>query len=538
MLFLNYVSGRYCLIFAAVSFFLGLLSFDALAENRSPNMQTALAAIDADDYVVAMREFRIVLDNPKNDTKINVSVANYNIGYMLANGLGVEKNLSEAVKYYRIAAEGGLHMAQNTLGVLLIKGHGVVADEIEGWQWIRKAAINSNKNAINALRRKCLSSVVPNPRPLPDESTLFYGDCENGRAINGIVFWQVKGVSYTINCLNNGSYMQSNRTDGFDNCKPYWFIVPDFCEYKNYSGQCKDGLAQGLGVEVSRTGGTFGDGTMSIRNGQFEKGELNGYAYYTSISGCGYAGCSGNHIEERGWFKNGNKIFYCDVYTDCLKNLSGKDFININKVLSPEDSKKIQDLRNLNTFESIIEAFNLTGDKDDLKRAQNLAKSKQQKATLEYTLMRVAGFDKVFLLSANVVNGEKSLNLNESEHLLGFMQSVSASLPVKIKWKLSSNPLILPLQYGAYEIKLKVGIDVMTSAKTCIGIFCNNRVDKDEYSEKYNLTLTRNSKYTDAGVYDLSVKSSHAASVFVGSTLKAITGVTPIISIESVTPIP
>ena len=66
--------------------------------------------------------------------------AQYNLGNMYANGKGVPKNDSEAVKWYRKAAEQGYASAQCNLGIMYAKGEGVPEDDEEAVKWYRKAA--------------------------------------------------------------------------------------------------------------------------------------------------------------------------------------------------------------------------------------------------------------------------------------------------------------------------------------------------------------------------------------------------------------
>lgn len=62
------------------------------------------------------------------------------LGLMYANGNGVSKNATEAVKWYRKAAEQGYAPAQSNLGVMYTKGEGVPKDSAEAVKWYRRAA--------------------------------------------------------------------------------------------------------------------------------------------------------------------------------------------------------------------------------------------------------------------------------------------------------------------------------------------------------------------------------------------------------------
>ena len=68
----------------------------------------------------------------------------YDLGVWHFNGDGVEKDLREAVKWFRKAAEQGLKDAQYNLGVCYKKGEGVEKDFREAVKWFRKAAEQSD----------------------------------------------------------------------------------------------------------------------------------------------------------------------------------------------------------------------------------------------------------------------------------------------------------------------------------------------------------------------------------------------------------
>ena len=66
--------------------------------------------------------------------------AQWELGYMYAEGRGVEKNDKEAAKWFRKAAEQGDAVSQYELGRLYAKGKGVDQDYEKAMKWIRKAA--------------------------------------------------------------------------------------------------------------------------------------------------------------------------------------------------------------------------------------------------------------------------------------------------------------------------------------------------------------------------------------------------------------
>ena len=73
--------------------------------------------------------------------------AQYNLGLAYANGIGVAKDLEEAVKWYRKAAEQGDVQAQYYLGNAYGLGQGIAQDEEEAVKWLLKAAAQGHQDA-------------------------------------------------------------------------------------------------------------------------------------------------------------------------------------------------------------------------------------------------------------------------------------------------------------------------------------------------------------------------------------------------------
>lgn len=62
------------------------------------------------------------------------------MGRIYFRGQEVKKNLNEAVKLFRLAAEQGFVRAQYNLGVIYQKGLGVTKDHQEAVKWFKRAA--------------------------------------------------------------------------------------------------------------------------------------------------------------------------------------------------------------------------------------------------------------------------------------------------------------------------------------------------------------------------------------------------------------
>jgi len=74
------------------------------------------------------------------------------LGYIYRNGRGVNKDISKAREYYRLAAEAGYPAAQNTYARFLSAGTGGEKNEAEAVRWFSAAAKQGDKNAKSNLR--------------------------------------------------------------------------------------------------------------------------------------------------------------------------------------------------------------------------------------------------------------------------------------------------------------------------------------------------------------------------------------------------
>ena len=75
--------------------------------------------------------------------------AQYNLGKTYRDGDGTDKNLVEAVKWYRKAAEQGYAKAQSSLGVRYARSEGVAKDEVRALMWTILAANQGLKRAVD-----------------------------------------------------------------------------------------------------------------------------------------------------------------------------------------------------------------------------------------------------------------------------------------------------------------------------------------------------------------------------------------------------
>jgi TPR repeat protein len=96
--------------------------------------------LDEKHYSEAMKWFRQAAE--KGD-----SIAQNNIGWLYQNGSGVGQDYSEAMRWFQKAADQGYAVAQNNLGWLYQNGWGVSKDYAQAMMWYRKAALQGNGKA-------------------------------------------------------------------------------------------------------------------------------------------------------------------------------------------------------------------------------------------------------------------------------------------------------------------------------------------------------------------------------------------------------
>lgn len=93
-----------------------------------------------ENYTEAMRWYRMAADRGNAQAQVA-------IGDLYGEGQGVPQNYSEALRWYRLAANQGNREAQNDIGMFYLSGWGVPKDYAEAMRWLRKAADQGNEVA-------------------------------------------------------------------------------------------------------------------------------------------------------------------------------------------------------------------------------------------------------------------------------------------------------------------------------------------------------------------------------------------------------
>jgi TPR repeat protein len=91
---------------------------------------------------------------------------------MYENGLGVPQDDAEAARWYAAAAEKGLPIAQNNLGIRYYNGAGVPENLILAYMWFDIAAVNGNSDALrnrNIVTQQLTRAEIAEAAAMADE---------------------------------------------------------------------------------------------------------------------------------------------------------------------------------------------------------------------------------------------------------------------------------------------------------------------------------------------------------------------------------
>jgi uncharacterized protein len=123
----------------------GLAMLSSPHESRAQDpFRAALAAVEAGDYLLAAELFRGLAESgdPRGQN---------GLGVLHLNGLGLEQDLGEALRWFEQAAEAGHLAAQNYLAQMYEHGVGVEQDHVEAASWYRRAAEAGDSDSQSSL---------------------------------------------------------------------------------------------------------------------------------------------------------------------------------------------------------------------------------------------------------------------------------------------------------------------------------------------------------------------------------------------------
>ena len=116
------------------------LSLTSVAPVTAGPVEEGKAAYEAEDYSTALRLWKQAAEQGNAD-------AQYGLGDLYLDGLGVEQDYAQALNWYRKAADQGNAQGQIAIGYLYRLGKGVLQDYVESVKWYRLAAEQGNANA-------------------------------------------------------------------------------------------------------------------------------------------------------------------------------------------------------------------------------------------------------------------------------------------------------------------------------------------------------------------------------------------------------
>lgn len=111
-----------------------------------------LASLTVSAQSITVKSFRALPTDMTVLSKEGKRIDQNNLGWMNYKGYDVNQDYSEAMKWYRKAADQGNAIAQNNLGYMYDEGLGVTKDYAEAVKWYRKAADQGDEDAKNKLK--------------------------------------------------------------------------------------------------------------------------------------------------------------------------------------------------------------------------------------------------------------------------------------------------------------------------------------------------------------------------------------------------
>lgn len=113
--------------------------------NAEAGLREGVNALQNKNYAIALKEFKPLAESGNRE-------AQFHLGSMYDDGLGVDKDEHQAVVLWRKSAEQGFKYAQATMGNLYYSGqNGVPQDYAQASLWFLKAAEQGNTTAQNTL---------------------------------------------------------------------------------------------------------------------------------------------------------------------------------------------------------------------------------------------------------------------------------------------------------------------------------------------------------------------------------------------------
>jgi uncharacterized protein len=101
--------------------------------NQNYSIEPGLQAFQSEDYDTALENFT-------QGAMIGHALAQFNLGLMYHQGIGIEPDFERAMQLYALSAQQGIAQAQFNLGLMYDRGEGTLQDYREAYYWYLQAA--------------------------------------------------------------------------------------------------------------------------------------------------------------------------------------------------------------------------------------------------------------------------------------------------------------------------------------------------------------------------------------------------------------
>ncbi|MBC8285235.1 MAG: sel1 repeat family protein [Nitrospinae bacterium] len=145
--------------------FILILFFFVPSSSFANDFQEGLDAIHETNYKLALEKLLPLAARGH-------SAAQYNLGVMSEWGNGVPKDNAEALKWYKLSAEGSHRDAQNNLGAMYSKGEGTKQSFVDALKWFVISAENGSeagRKNIDIVEKRMTSEQITEARKLARE---------------------------------------------------------------------------------------------------------------------------------------------------------------------------------------------------------------------------------------------------------------------------------------------------------------------------------------------------------------------------------
>jgi len=120
------------------------MNFNDILRNSSLSNYNAYAEFKMAHYGNAREIWQVLAQQGNGE-------ASFNLGVLYEDGLGVSRDLAQALLYYETAALDGSFKAQYRLGLLYFVGKTVPLDKKKAKRWLTEAAAGGDKDSIDML---------------------------------------------------------------------------------------------------------------------------------------------------------------------------------------------------------------------------------------------------------------------------------------------------------------------------------------------------------------------------------------------------